>query len=1310
MAPQVTVYFHEFSAAASKLGHGGRAGRRISFTIDEAPTICNMVKAKLATKTNKAAVKVIKVGPKKCPSKNALRNARKRTARAFRKKITKERLLEDIEIASRVLLGDVSSKNTMIPRCKIVKMTSSPPINVSVITQIMIGTIPITLPTTELVMMTSIEEDEEILPIVSRNVQQKAKAYENVEEGNNIQFEGSITRARARALAVHSLESSSSLKDTLGGNEYFSQEEIPRVMTQFQRLEINEDPESENMQVLMIGASNIEEQLLEMQRKLAEKEAEMATLVANKEAQIATLAAQLAAQASINNAGERARKETEGESSGSQLTHQDINAIFAEKIREFQMSLTTPILGYRKPYPAHYDTVPFPQGYQKPSFDKFDGLSGSPQEHLAHFYSACGETSQSDPLLVRQFVQSLKGSAFTWYTQLEPGSILTWDDMQRAFLAQFVSSKKKVTLMDLAQTTQRLGESASEFITRWRSLNLQCMEKISEFSAVQICYNNLIPEIATFVGIAEPRTFDELVSKASNVEKQMSRKNVIGKMIQDLENKSDTKNGDNKRMSKKGDSMATFVKVDKKSDNIKRKEETKGTRRLSLKERKEVKYSFDDEDVGTIFDELLAAKMITLPEPKRPAEVNKTDDPKYCRYHRLISHTIEDCYILKDIIQEKINKHEIEVDSSSKHQTATSNMIEGKSTPSAPLPEGAIPVGFHVDNETTVVHAYPGMPRSGNPKIPTLYELMTAPSFDVWEDSSSLKSEDEWQTVNEKKVKKIAKRLSSTKRSKGKLWNEPPSKDGKKKKKNTQRKPKVFQDDEYKQPFRAPITLGDYFPPKLFKSKGGEEEIGNCRTTSCEIHNDDEVDEITLRSGQRIPSADKKEGKEVVDSVKHSDQSSARQVPVITTVEPAVEISVSNTKASTSKRHAKNVLQSQDGKYDIVDHLKRIPSLLSVYDALKMSKELREALITALTNPEVFETNFKFAEVDTTSPKYYACCLASITFDESDLILGDEYHNRPLYVSGLVGDTSINRILLDCGSAVNLLPLRTLRALGMNVRQLTPSMLTIQGFNQVGQKAMGSIALQMEIGELYSDALFHVIDADTSYNILLGRPWLHTYGVVPSTLHQCFKFLVNGEVKKVLADTDPFRGEEVNYADAKFYKQSKVTFSQPTKDEVVQKESQSPTVEKAKPSRLVKIASSKTPKSRKVGLNCSLQDRRESEKKAMEQIQDAFEALMTNYTKPLRKINQSIPGGNLVVSTNLQRNNGQQGRIVSFKRNESSSKVPLKIKAKRCKAKKSAINVTVHQENDMLKAFVSNTKNHEFEGFTDLEKAMLTEE
>jgi len=29
----------------------------------------------------------------------------------------------------------------------------------------------------------------------------------------------------------------------------------------------------------------------------------------------------------------------------------------------------------------------------------------------------------------------------------------------------------------------------------------------------------------------------------------------------------------------------------------------------------------------------------------------------------------------------------------------------------------------------------------------------------------------------------------------------------------------------------------------------------------------------------------------------------------------------------------------------------------------------------------------------------------------------------------------------------------------------------------------------------------YVIDADTSYNLLLGRPWIHANWIVPSTLH-----------------------------------------------------------------------------------------------------------------------------------------------------------------------------------------------------------------
>ena len=68
-----------------------------------------------------------------------------------------------------------------------------------------------------------------------------------------------------------------------------------------------------------------------------------------------------------------------------------------------------------------------------------------------------------------------------------------------------------------------------------------------------------------------------------------------------------------------------------------------------------------------------------------------------------------------------------------------------------------------------------------------------------------------------------------------------------------------------------------------------------------------------------------------------------------------------------------------------------------------------------------------------------------------------------------------------------------------------------------------------------SSTLFHVIDAKTTYKLLIGRPWLHEYSVVPSTYHQCLKYFQDGQVKKIVADDKPFTVAESQFADEKFY-------------------------------------------------------------------------------------------------------------------------------------------------------------------------------
>ena len=148
-----------------------------------------------------------------------------------------------------------------------------------------------------------------------------------------------------------------------------------------------------------------------------------------------------------------------------------------------------------------------------------------------------------------------------------------------------------------------------------------------------------------------------------------------------------------------------------------------------------------------------------------------------------------------------------------------------------------------------------------------------------------------------------------------------------------------------------------------------------------------------------------------------------------------------------------------------------------------MSKELRRAVIQALMDPDDYKDQVNPNEVDKVLSSPLNWCVAGmacITFSDEDLQLGFANHNRPLHVTGMIGDKSTNRIILDCGSEINLIPLRILRAMGITSNPLSPILPTIQGFNQAGQKALGTIALKVELDDLYTDAFFHVINADTS--------------------------------------------------------------------------------------------------------------------------------------------------------------------------------------------------------------------------------------
>ncbi|KAL0416670.1 UNVERIFIED_CONTAM: hypothetical protein Slati_3498900 [Sesamum latifolium] len=71
-------------------------------------------------------------------------------------------------------------------------------------------------------------------------------------------------------------------------------------------------------------------------------------------------------------------------------------------------------------------------------------------------------------------------------------------------------------------------------------------------------------------------------------------------------------------------------------------------RKLTLKEMQEKQCQFLDSDVPRIFDDLLEANLIEFPKIKHPEEAGQIDDLKYCKYHRLVGHSIQECFVFKD--------------------------------------------------------------------------------------------------------------------------------------------------------------------------------------------------------------------------------------------------------------------------------------------------------------------------------------------------------------------------------------------------------------------------------------------------------------------------------------------------------------------------------------------------------------------------------------------------------------------------------------------------------------------------------------
>ncbi|KAM1791252.1 hypothetical protein ACFX12_035236 [Malus domestica] len=320
---------------------------------------------------------------------------------------------------------------------------------------------------------------------------------------------------------------------------------------------------------------------------------------------------------------------------------------------------------YSKPYSKKIDALKMPRGYQPPKFMQFDG-KGNPKQHVAHFVETCNNAGTEGDYLAKQFVRSLKGSSFEWYTDLEPESINNWEQLEREFLNRFYSTRRTVSMLELTSTKQWKDEPVIDYINRWRTLSLDCKDRLSETSSIEMCIQGMQWGLQYILQGIKPRTFKELATRAHDMELSIAhhgKKEPIAdyKNNKVLETKVEkaawkptkeamTVNTSPVKISTRGKAIQTEAFRDQEM------------RRRTLKELEEKTYPFPDSDVVAMLDDLLDKKVIGLPESRRSEEMNRTDSPRYCKFHRFISHPTEKCFVLKDLIMKLAQKGIIELD------------------------------------------------------------------------------------------------------------------------------------------------------------------------------------------------------------------------------------------------------------------------------------------------------------------------------------------------------------------------------------------------------------------------------------------------------------------------------------------------------------------------------------------------------------------------------------------------------------------------------------------------------------------------
>ncbi|XP_052874197.1 uncharacterized protein LOC128279418 [Gossypium arboreum] len=204
-------------------------------------------------------------------------------------------------------------------------------------------------------------------------------------------------------------------------------------------------------------------------------------------------------------------------------------------------------------------------------------------------------------------------------------------------------------------------------------------------------------------------------------------------------------------------------------------------------------------------------------------------------------------------------------------------------------------------------------------------------------------------------------------------------------------------------------------------------------------------------------------------------------------------------------------------EYSVVEQLHKQPTHKSVLALLLSSEVHRETLMKVLN--ETYVTNdISVNKLDRLVSNISANNF--IYFNDDEIPLGGIGSAKALHITTRYKGYTLLSVLIDNGSALNVLPLSTLNRLPIDSSHIKTCHNVVRAFDGTERKVMGRIDIPLMIGPNTYEVDFLVMDIKPSYNCLLERLWIHSVGAVPSSLHQKLKLVTDGRLVTINAEED----------------------------------------------------------------------------------------------------------------------------------------------------------------------------------------------